>query len=141
MTDTGQEHQAPHEDRAEFEVSRTVLICDDAIFMRRLIAQVMTQAGFEVIGEAENGLQAIRKYQELRPDVVTMDLLMPEMTGIDAVRQIIKDDSDACIVMCSSMGQEALTTEAMEAGARSWVVKPFSPPQLVDAIESALQLE
>ncbi len=120
-------------------MSRSVLICDDAIFMRMVIGQVMTQAGFEIIGEAEDGLQAVDKYQELRPDVVTMDLLMPEMTGIDAVREIIKYDSDACIVMCSSIGQEALITEAMEAGAMSWVVKPFRPPQLLDAIESALQ--
>ncbi len=107
--------------------------------MRMVIGQVMTQAGFEIIGEAEDGLQAVDKYQELRPDVVTMDLLMPEMTGIDALREIIKYDSDACIVMCSSIGQEALITEAMEAGAMSWVVKPFRPPQLLDAIESALQ--
>ncbi len=120
-------------------MSRSVLICDDAIFMRMVIGQVMTQAGFEIIGEAEDGLQAVDKYQELRPDVVTMDLLMPEMTGIDALREIIKYDSDACIVMCSSIGQEALITEAMEAGAMSWVVKPFRPPQLLDAIESALQ--
>ena len=109
------------------------------MFMRMLIGQVMTQAGFEVIGQAEDGLQAIDKYQELRPDVVTMDLLMPKMTGIDAVREIIKHDSDACIVMCSSIGEDALITEAMEAGASSWVVKPFRPPQLLDAIESALQ--
>ncbi len=107
--------------------------------MRMVIGQVMTQAGFEIIGQAEDGLQAVAKYQELRPDVVTMDLLMPEMTGIDALREIIKYDSDACIVMCSSIGQEALITEAMEAGAMSWVVKPFRPPQLLDAIESALQ--
>ena len=130
-----------HENCAESEVSRTVLICDDALFMRRLIRHAMTKAGFEVVGEAETGLRAIDRYRELRPDVVTMDLLMPEMTGIDAVREIIKYDSDACIVMCSSIGQDALTTQAMEAGARSWVVKPFSPPQLLDAVESALQLE
>ncbi len=120
-------------------MSRTVLICDDAIFMRKLIGQVVTQAGFDVIGEAEDGLQAVDKYQELRPDVVTMDLLMPEMTGIDAVREIVKYDPDARIVMCSSIGQDALTTEAMEAGARNWVLKPFRPPQLLEAIEAALQ--
>ena len=109
--------------------------------MRRLIRHAVTKAGFEVVGEAETGLQAIDKYRELRPDVVTMDLLMPEITGIDAAREIIKHDSDACIVMCSSIDQDKLTTRAVNAGVRTWLVKPFSPPQLLDAIESALQLE
>lgn len=122
-------------------MSRTVLICDDALFMRKLINQVMTSGGFEVVGEAEDGSEAVDKYQTLKPDLVTMDLMMPQMNGIDAVREIMKLDSTACIIMCSSVGQEALVTEAMEAGARGYLVKPFQPPQLLAVAERALNAE
>ena len=122
-------------------MSRTVLICDDALFMRKLINQVMTSGGFEVVGEAEDGSEAVDKYQTLKPDLVTMDLVMPQMNGIDAVREIMKLDSTACIIMCSSVGQEALVTEAMEAGARGYLVKPFQPPQLLAVAERALNAE
>ncbi len=122
-------------------MSRTVLICDDALFMRKLINQVMTSGGFEVVGEAEDGSEAVDKYQTLKPDLVTMDLMMPQMNGIDAVREIMKLDSTACIIMCSSVGQEALVTEAMEAGARGYLVKPFQPPQLLAVAERALDAE
>jgi len=118
-----------------------VLICDDALFMRKLINQVMTSGGFEVVGEAEDGSEAVDKYQTLKPDLVTMDLVMPQMNGIDAVREIMKLDSTACIIMCSSVGQEALVTEAMEAGARGYLVKPFQPPQLLAVAERALDAE
>lgn len=122
-------------------MSRTVLICDDALFMRKLINQVMTSGGFEVVGEAEDGSEAVDQYQTLKPDLVTMDLMMPQMNGIDAVREIMKLDSTACIIMCSSVGQEALVTEAMEAGARGYLVKPFQPPQLLAVAERALNAE
>lgn len=122
-------------------MSRTLLICDDALFMRKLINQVMTSGGFEVVGEAEDGSEAVDKYQTLKPDLVTMDLMMPQMNGIDAVREIMKLDSTACIIMCSSVGQEALVTEAMEAGARGYLVKPFQPPQLLAVAERALDAE
>lgn len=122
-------------------MSRTVLICDDALFMRKLINQVMTSGGFEVVGEAEDGSEAVDKYQTLKPDLVTMDLMMPQMNGIDAVREIMKLDSTACVIMCSSVGQEALVTEAMEAGARGYLVKPFQPPQLLAVAERALNAE
>ena len=120
-------------------MSRTVLICDDALFMRKLIHRVMTSGGFEVVGEAENGSEAVDKYQTLQPDLVTMDLIMPKMNGIDAVREIMKRDSTACIIMCSSVGQEAFVTEAMKEGARGYLVKPFQPPQLLAAAERALK--
>ena len=122
-------------------MSRTVLICDDALFMRKLINQVMTSGGFEVVGEAEDGSEAVDKYQTLKPDLVTMDLMMPEMNGIDAVREIVQRDSTACLIMVSSVGQEALVTEAMEAGARGYLVKPFQPPQLLAVAERALDAE
>ena len=122
-------------------MSRTVLICDDALFMRKLIHQAMTSGGFEVVGEAEDGSEAVDKYQRLKPDLVTMDLMMPKINGIDAVREIMKRDSTACIIMCSSVGQESLVTEAMKAGARGYLVKPFQPPQLLAAVERALNAE
>ena len=122
-------------------MSRTVLICDDALFMRKLINQVMTSGRFEVVGEAEDGSEAVDKYQTLKPDLVTMDLMMPQMNGIDAVREIMKLNSTACIIMCSSVGQEALVTSAMEAGARGYLVKPFQPPQLLAVAERALNAE
>jgi two-component system chemotaxis response regulator CheY len=96
-------------------VNQTVLVCDDAIFMRTMISDILSQAGFEVVGEAESGLQAVEKYRTLKPDLVTMDIVMPDMGGIEAVREICKDHPDAKILMCSAMGQQAL------------VVGPFRP--------------
>lgn len=119
-------------------MSRTVLICDDALFMRKVIDQAMTSGGFEVVGEAETGSEAVDKYQTLKPDVVIMDLMMPGMTGIEALREIMKRDPTACIIMCSSVGNEALVTEAMKAGARDYIVKPFQPRLLLAAAERAL---
>src|SRR5881628_1000431 len=100
-------------------VSHTVLVCDDAIFMRTMISDILAQAGFEVVGEAETGSQAVERYKQLKPDLVTMDIVMPDMGGIDAVREIVKHDPDAKILMCSAMGQQALVVEAIQAGARS----------------------
>ena len=119
-------------------MSRTVLICDDAIFMRTMVSDILQQAGFEVVGEAESGLQAIEKYQALRPDLVTMDIVMPDMGGIDAVREITKLDPQARVLMCSAMGQQALVVEALQAGARDFVVKPFQPSRVLEAVERIL---
>ena len=96
-------------------MSHTVLVCDDAIFMRTMIADILSSAGYEVVGEAETGAQAVQKYRELKPDLVTMDIVMPDMGGIEAVREICKDDPDAKILMCSAMGQQALVVEAIQA--------------------------
>jgi len=119
-------------------VSHTVLVCDDAIFMRTMIGDILNQAGFEVVGEAESGLQAVQKYGELKPDLVTMDIVMPDMGGIEAVREICKQDPEAKILMCSAMGQQALVVEAIQAGAKDFVVKPFQPSRVLEAVQRVL---
>jgi two-component system chemotaxis response regulator CheY len=119
-------------------MSQRVLICDDAIFMRTMIGDILSQAGFEVVGEAETGVQAVEKFRQLRPDLVTMDIVMPDMGGIDAVREILREDPDARILMCSAMGQQALVIEAIQAGARDFVVKPFQPSRVLEAVERIL---
>jgi two-component system chemotaxis response regulator CheY len=115
-----------------------VLVCDDAIFMRTMISDILTQAGFEIVGEAESGSQAVEKYRQLKPDLVTMDIVMPDMGGIDAVREICKDNPDAKILMCSAMGQQALVVEAIQAGAKDFVVKPFQPSRVLEAVQRVL---
>ncbi len=119
-------------------MSNTVLVCDDAVFMRTLLSDILSQSGFEVIGEAETGVQAIERYKQLRPDLVTMDIVMPDMGGIDAVREITKFDSDARILMCSAMGQQALVVEAIQAGAKDFVVKPFQPSRVLEAVQRVM---
>ena len=119
-------------------MTRTVLICDDAIFMRTMVGDILTQAGFDIIGEAETGVQAVEKYQELRPDLVTMDIVMPDMGGIDAVREITRLDPGAKVLMCSAMGQQALVVEAIQAGAKDFVVKPFQPGRVLEAVQRVL---
>ena len=119
-------------------MNHTVLVCDDAIFMRTMISDILSQAGFEVVGQAESGLQAVEKYRELKPDLVTMDIVMPDMGGIEAVREICKSDPEAKILMCSAMGQQALVVEAIQAGAKDFVVKPFQPSRVLEAVQRVL---
>ena len=119
-------------------MSHRVLVCDDAIFMRTMITDILSGAGYEVVGEAETGLQAIERYRELTPDLVTMDIVMPDMGGIDAVREIVKQDPNAKILMCSAMGQQALVVEAIQAGAKDFVVKPFQPSRVLEAVQRVL---
>ncbi len=119
-------------------MARTVLICDDALFMRTMLAEIMEQAGFEVVGQAATGAEAVRLFQELKPDLVTMDIIMPDMGGIDAVREIMRSTPDANIVMCSAMGQQALVIEAIQAGARDFIVKPFQPARVLEAVQRVL---
>ena len=119
-------------------MTRTVLICDDAIFMRTMVGDILTQAGFEVVGEAETGVQAVAQYQALRPDLVTMDIVMPDMGGIDAVREITRLDPDAKVLMCSAMGQQSLVVEAIQAGAKDFIVKPFQPGRVLEAVQRVL---
>ena len=119
-------------------VGKRVLVVDDAAFMRMMLSDHLTKGGFEVVGQAENGLVAINKYKELRPDVVTMDITMPEMDGIVAVKEIRKIDPQARIVMCSAMGQQHMVMEAIQAGARDFIVKPFDPTRVVQAVTKAL---
>jgi two-component system chemotaxis response regulator CheY len=115
-----------------------VLICDDAVVMRMMIKSILTQAGFEVVGEAENGAQAVEKFSALKPHFVTMDLVMPEMDGIAAVRAIIANHPDAKIIMCTSMGQQQLVVDAIKAGAKGFVTKPFQGPKLLEAVQKVL---
>lgn len=116
-----------------------VLIVDDALFMRMMIRDILNKDGFDVVGEAENGVEAIEKYKELKPDIVTMDIVMPEMDGIEAVRQIMKSDPAAKVLMCSAMGQQPLVVEALEAGAKDFIIKPFQPSKVIEAVEKALK--
>src|SRR3712207_2789251 len=113
---------------------KRVLIVDDAAFMRMSIRKMLEENGFEIVGEAENGLMAIEKYQELQPEVVTMDITMPEMDGLEALRQIKKIDPAASIVMVSSLGQEARMKEAIIYGAKGFIVKPFKEEIIVSAL-------
>ncbi len=119
-------------------MSHTVLICDDAVFMRTMISDILEESGYEVVGQAETGVQAIERYKSLRPDLVTMDIVMPDMGGIDAVREITSFDANAKILMCSAMGQQALVVEAIQAGAKDFVVKPFQPSRVLEAVQRVL---
>lgn len=115
-----------------------VLVVDDAIFMRKMIAEILVENGMDVIGEADNGSSAVERYKELKPDLVTMDIIMPEMNGIDAVRQIIAIDAQANIVMCSALGQQALVQEAITAGAKDFLIKPFNPSRVVEVVNKIM---
>ena len=115
-----------------------VLIADDAAFMRMMIKNILTEAGYEVVGEAENGQVAVAKYEELRPDLTTMDITMPEMDGVSALRKIREGDPAARIVMCSAMGQQAMVIESIQAGAKDFIVKPFERDRVLEAVEKAL---
>jgi two-component system chemotaxis response regulator CheY len=119
-------------------VSHSVLICDDAIFMRTMLGDILSQAGFDIVGEAETGAQAVEKYRALKPNLVTMDIVMPDMGGIDAVREITRQDPGARVLMCSAMGQQALVVEAIQAGAKDFVVKPFQPSRVIEAVQRVL---
>jgi two-component system chemotaxis response regulator CheY len=111
------------------------MIVDDAAFMRIQIKNMLSKNGYEVAGEAENGLQAVERYKEVRPDVVTMDITMPEMSGLDALREIIKLDPNAKVVMVSAMGQEAMVRDAILSGAKGFIVKPFKEEGIIAAIK------
>ena len=119
-------------------MGHTVLVCDDAIFMRTMITDILNQAGYDIVGEAESGSQAVQRYRDLKPDLVSMDIVMPDMGGIEAVREIVKHDPDAKILMCSAMGQQALVVEAIQAGAKDFVVKPFQPSRVLEAVQRVL---
>ncbi|MGE5404769.1 MAG: response regulator [Candidatus Saccharibacteria bacterium] len=119
-------------------MSKRILIVDDAAFMRMMIKDILTKNGFVVVGEADNGANAIEKYQELKPDLVTMDITMPEMDGIAAVREIKKFDPSARIIMCSAMGQQAMVIDAIQAGAKDFIVKPFQPERVLEAVSKAV---
>jgi two-component system, chemotaxis family, chemotaxis protein CheY len=115
-----------------------ILVVDDAAFMRMMVKDILTKNGYEVIGEASDGRQAIEKYQELRPDLVTLDITMPEVDGIEALKKIRDVDPNARVIMCSAMGQQAMVIDAIQAGARDFIVKPFQADRVIEAVKKAL---
>jgi two-component system, chemotaxis family, chemotaxis protein CheY len=115
-----------------------ILIADDAAFMRMMIKNILTQNGHEVVGEAENGAEAVERYAELKPDVTTMDITMPEKDGIAALKEILAADPSAKVVMCSALGQEAKVIESIRSGAKDFVVKPFQQDRVLSAVTKAL---
>jgi two-component system, chemotaxis family, chemotaxis protein CheY len=115
-----------------------ILIADDAAFMRMMIKNILTQNGHEVVGEAENGAEAVERYVELKPDVTTMDITMPEKDGIAALKEILAADPSAKVVMCSALGQEAKVIESIRSGAKDFVVKPFQQDRVLSAVTKAL---
>jgi two-component system chemotaxis response regulator CheY len=119
-------------------VRETVLVCDDAVFMRSLLSDILARAGFDVVGEAHSGSEAVEKFRILKPDLVMMDILMPDMGGIDAVREIVRIEPGARVLMCSAMGQHALVLEAIQAGAKDFIVKPFQPSRVLEAVQRVL---
>lgn len=118
-----------------------VLIADDAVFMRQMIREIIEPEGYEVVGEATNGLEVVDEYQRTNPNLVTMDIVMPKCSGIDAVKEIMKINPKACIIMCSALGQEALVTEALQAGAKDFIVKPFKPEAVLQTLRKVLEKE
>ena len=114
---------------------KTVLIVDDSSLMRRLIREIVIKNGYDVLGEAENGMKGVEKYKELRPDFVTMDMVMNEMGGLEALKHIIKEDPDANVIMISSMGQEVNVRDAIILGAKNFILKPFDERQVMEAIQ------
>ena len=119
-------------------MANSILIVDDAAFMRMMIKDVLTKNGFTVVGEAENGLKAVEKFKELSPKLTIMDITMPEMDGIEAVKEIKKIDGNANVIMCSAMGQQAMVIEAIQAGAKDFIVKPFQADRVIEAVKKAL---
>lgn len=111
-----------------------VLVCDDAQLTRRTLKKILESEGYLVIGEAVNGLDSVKKYKELKPDVVFMDIVMPELDGIEAVKQIMKFDKKANIIMCSSLAQESKAILAISLGARDFVIKPVSAERVLNSI-------
>ena len=115
-----------------------VLVVDDALFMRRVVTDVLKRGGHEVVGEASNGAEAVSCYKHLDPDVTTLDITMPGKDGIDALREILRLDGQARVIMCSALGQEGKVLEAIRSGARDFVVKPFEADRLYAAIDRVL---
>lgn len=119
-------------------MAKNILICDDAAFMRMMIKDILTKNGYNVVGEAENGAKAVEKYQELKPDLVLMDITMPEMDGIQALKAIKVADPSATVIMCSAMGQQAMVIESIQSGAKDFIVKPFQQDRVLEAVRKVV---
>ena len=119
-------------------MGKNILICDDAAFMRMMIKDILSKNGYNVIGEAENGAVAVDKYSELKPDLVLMDITMPEMDGIQALKKIKEKDSAASVIMWSAMGQQAMVIESIQSGAKDFIVKPFQADRVIEAVKKVI---
>ncbi|MBD5392701.1 MAG: response regulator [Lachnospiraceae bacterium] len=119
-------------------MAKNILVVDDAAFMRMMIKDILTKNGYNVAGEAENGAKALEKYNEVKPDLVLMDITMPEVDGIQALKNIRASDPNAKIIMCSAMGQQAMVIEAIQNGAKDFIVKPFQPDRVLEAVKKVV---
>ena len=120
-------------------MSKNILLVDDAAFMRMMVKDILVKNGYGIAGEAQNGLEAVAKYKELQPDMVIMDITMPEMDGIAALKAIKAEYPQSKIVMCSAMGQESYVVEAIKSGAADFIVKPFVPDKIISAVQKVLK--
>ncbi|TSK06759.1 MAG: response regulator [Geobacter sp.] len=116
-----------------------VMIVDDSLFMRKMLRDILTEEGYEITAEASDGDEAVAKYRESLPDLVTLDIVMPIKGGIEALQEIMAYDAAARVVMCSAIGQEALTTAATEAGAKAFILKPFNPELVTRVLREVVQ--
>ena len=119
-------------------MGKNILICDDAAFMRMMIKDILTKDGYDVVGEATNGAEGVEKYNQLKPDLVMMDITMPEMNGIEALKKIKEGDASANVIMCSAMGQQAMVIESIQSGAKDFIVKPFQAERVLEAVKKAI---
>lgn len=119
-------------------MAKTILIVDDALFMRKMLRDILTQAGYEVVGEGEDGEDGYRKYKELKPDLVTMDITMPNISGLEGAKKIINEFPEANILMCSAMGQENMVVESVVSGAKGFIVKPFKMEKVIDSVQKLI---
>ncbi|MGV3489408.1 MAG: response regulator [Tuberibacillus sp.] len=119
-------------------MGKRILIADDAAFMRMMIKDILVKNGFDVVAEAADGKEAFEKYQEYKPDLVTMDITMPEMDGITSLKKIREFDPQAKVIMCSAMGQQAMVIDAIQAGAKDFIVKPFQNDRVIEAINKTI---
>lgn len=120
-------------------MSVRILIADDLSFMRMVQKEILTEKGYEIVAEASDGIEAVEKYQRYRPDVVILDITMPNMNGLEAMHKIFEIDKNAKIIICSALGQQQLIVEAIKAGVRDFIVKPFKPERVISAIEKAIK--
>lgn len=119
-------------------MAKNILICDDAAFMRMMIKDILVKNGYTVVGEAENGIKAVEKFTETKPDLVMMDITMPEMDGIQALKKIKEIDPAAKVIMCSAMGQQAMVIESIQSGAKDFIVKPFDRDRVLEAVKKVV---
>lgn len=121
-------------------MSKRILICDDTMFMRKILKELLVDNGYEVVGEAENGRMAVEKFDKLKPDLILMDITMPEMDGLTALNKIMEKDSNAKVIMCSAMGQEKMVMSAIKGGARDFIVKPFENDRVTQAVAKTISI-